>query len=222
MSELRNRDLLAWGALLAALTVTASAEYGLARDCGFGEVVAAGVPAAVDIYAVRALRAHQDVPAVVVVMIAVNAAAHLVAAHLLPVNVGLVVAVSALAPLVLWRVHRIGHRAPVVNTEVHDPASTDERPELDAAPAPAELPDVKPVDTPDEADESTETERLSTDAAREVIEHGWETGLSIRETAAAATRSPSFVSKVFTQLEDERGPRPVPGQLALVDSKEAA
>ncbi len=40
-------------------------------------------------------------------MIGVNAASHLVTAGLLPVNVPLVVAVSAIAPLVLWRVHRL-------------------------------------------------------------------------------------------------------------------
>ncbi|WP_210587155.1 hypothetical protein [Streptomyces sp. GESEQ-35] len=74
---------------------------------GFSPVVAAGVPAALDIYAVRALRVHRDVLAVVLAMIAVNAASHLVTAGLLPVSVPLVVAVSAIAPLVLWRVHAL-------------------------------------------------------------------------------------------------------------------
>jgi hypothetical protein len=45
--------------------------------------------------------------AAVAAMIGVNAASHLVTAGLLPVNVPLVVAVSAIAPLVLWRVHRL-------------------------------------------------------------------------------------------------------------------
>lgn len=102
-----KRDILAWAALGAALAVTASAEYSLARASGFGPIVAAGVPAALDIYAVRALRVHRDVLAVVVAMIAVNAASHLVTAGLLPVSVPLVVAVSAIAPLVLWRVHAL-------------------------------------------------------------------------------------------------------------------
>jgi hypothetical protein len=70
------------------------------------------VPAALDIYAVRALRAHRDVVAVVGSMIVVQALAHLVQAHLLAVSVPLVVVVSAIAPLVLWRVHRIGEREP--------------------------------------------------------------------------------------------------------------
>lgn len=102
-----KRDPLLWAALGAVLVVLASAEYDLARACGFGLYVAAGVPGALDIYAVRALRAGRDVAAVVVTLILVNAASHLVTARLLPVSVPLVVAVSAIAPLVLWRVHRL-------------------------------------------------------------------------------------------------------------------
>lgn len=106
------RDWLAWAALAAALVVTASAEYALARAAGFGEFTAAGVPAALDIYAVRALRARRDVAAVVVAMVAVNAAAHMVEAGLLEVSWPLVVGVSAIAPMVLWRVHRLADHAP--------------------------------------------------------------------------------------------------------------
>ncbi|MGC9473253.1 hypothetical protein ACP4I1_03710 [Streptomyces sp. WG4] len=120
-----KRDPLAWAALAAALAVTASAEYALARAAGFGEWTAATLPAALDIYAVRALRARRDVAAAVAAMIATNAAADLVAAGLLPVDWPLVVAVSAIAPLVLWRVHRLADHAeaapeqplvPLVNT----------------------------------------------------------------------------------------------------------
>lgn len=102
-----KNDYLKWGALLFALVATASAEYELARQVGFNQWVAAAVPGALDIYTVRALRAHRDVLAAVAAMIGVNAASHLVTAGLLPVNVPLVVAVSAIAPLVLWRVHRL-------------------------------------------------------------------------------------------------------------------
>ncbi|MFF3346093.1 hypothetical protein [Streptomyces sp. NPDC002779] len=102
-----KRDPLLWAALIAVLVVLASAEYRLAVACGFGQYVAAGVPAALDVYALAALRARRDVLAVVVTLIAVNAASHLVEVGLLPVDVPLVVAVSAVAPLVLWRVHRL-------------------------------------------------------------------------------------------------------------------
>jgi hypothetical protein len=122
-----KKDPLAWLALAAALAVTAHAEYELARACGFGSVVAAGVPAALDIYAVRALRVHRDVLAVVVAMIAVNAASHLVSAQLLPVSWPLVVAVSAIAPLVLWRVHalRAQPHVPAADAPAADTASAD-------------------------------------------------------------------------------------------------
>ncbi|MGW3846871.1 hypothetical protein [Streptomyces fagopyri] len=115
-----KNDYLKWGALLFALVATASAEYELARQVGFNQWVAASVPGALDIYTVRALRAHRDVLAAVAAMIGVNAASHLVTAGLLPVNVPLVVAVSAIAPLVLWRVHRLAdeHDAPEVAVEV--------------------------------------------------------------------------------------------------------
>ncbi|MDQ0831927.1 hypothetical protein QF032_003771 [Streptomyces achromogenes] len=110
-----KNDLLKWGALAAALVATASAEYELARAVGFNEWVAAAVPAALDLYTVRALRAHREVLAAVAAMIGVNAASHLVTTGLLPVNVWLVVAVAAIAPLVLWRVHSLGagHDEPV-------------------------------------------------------------------------------------------------------------
>jgi hypothetical protein len=112
-----KNDYLKWAALLAALVATASAEYELARQVGFNQWVAAAVPGALDIYTVRALRAHRDVLAAVAAMIGVNAASHLVTAGLLPVDVPLVVAVSAIAPLVLWRVHRLADDATTAVTE---------------------------------------------------------------------------------------------------------
>jgi hypothetical protein len=102
-----STDYLKWGALAAALVATASAEYELARAVGFNQYVAAAVPAALDLYTVRALRAHKEVLAAVAAMIGVNAASHLVTADLVAVSVPLVVAVAAIAPLVLWRVHSL-------------------------------------------------------------------------------------------------------------------
>lgn len=106
-----KRDVLGWVALAAAIVGTASAEYELARACGFGQFVAGTVPAALDVYAVRAYRQHRDGLAVLAAMVIVNALSHLVTAGLIPVDVPLVVAVSALAPLVMWRVHAL-HRTP--------------------------------------------------------------------------------------------------------------
>lgn len=229
----RRLDPLAWGALVCALAVTASAEYTLARAAGFGPWVAAGVPGALDIYALRAMRARRDVAVVVGAMIAVQALAHLVAAHLLAVSVPLVVAVSTIAPLVLWRVHRIDHQAPEVDTRTEPVNATVDTPAPTAQyavstpvlpePREAEEPQVIAVDTevdtlvntPAEVD-TPPADRLDSDAARDVIEWGWVNGMSVRETAQASTRSPSYVQRLFTQLQEERGPRPAPGQLALV------
>ena len=134
-------DVLKWGALLFALVATASAEYELARAVGFNEWVAAAVPGALDIYTVRALRAQRDVLAAVAAMIGVNAASHLVTAGLLPVNVPLVVAVSAIAPLVLWRVHRLTDEADEVTAPVAsgNAVSTSTVADLPPLPEPAQV-----------------------------------------------------------------------------------
>ncbi len=139
--------MLGWAALGAAIVVTASAEYQLARACGFGPVVAAGVPAALDIYAVRALRAHRDVFAVVLAMIGVNAAAHLVAAGLLPVTWHLVTAVSAIAPLVLWRVHAL-RDGPAGTAGRPVPGPAEPRPVPLVPPGARLLPVVAPAEAP--------------------------------------------------------------------------
>jgi hypothetical protein len=137
---LKNRDLLGALALLAALIATASAEYELPRAVGFGQWVAGCIPGALDVYALRAFSVKRDVPAVVVALIFTNALAHLVSSGLLPVGIPLVVAVSAIAPLVLYRVKALS--APVAAPEavpVAAPAPAPERPveRPVAIPAPA-------------------------------------------------------------------------------------
>lgn len=134
-----KNDYLKWGALLFALVATASAEYELARQVGFNQWVAAAVPGALDIYTVRAMRAHRDVLAAVSAMIGVNAASHLVTADLLPVNVPLVVAVSAIAPLVLWRVHRLTGE---------DTAEPTTESESDSSPSTLTVADLPPIPEP--------------------------------------------------------------------------
>src|SRR5690606_4807061 len=104
MKKFRTFDWLCALALIAALIATASAEYELARAVGFGEFTAGCVPAALDVYALRAFAARRDVPAVGVALIVANALAHLVTSGALAVGIPLVIAVSAIAPLVLWRV----------------------------------------------------------------------------------------------------------------------
>ncbi|MGX4690746.1 hypothetical protein [Streptomyces sp. JNUCC 63] len=145
-----RRDFLGYAALVAALVGTASAEWALACAVGFGPVLAACVPAALDVYALRAFASKRDVPAVVVALIAVNAAAHLVAAGLLPVSVPVVVAVSAIAPLVLWRVHVLAAHsdtqdAPADVATTPTPAPTPAPVQRPAAPAPAAPQPARPT-----------------------------------------------------------------------------
>ncbi|TGB09787.1 hypothetical protein [Streptomyces sp. MZ04] len=123
-----KRDVLGWLSLAATFVVTASAEYHLARACGFGVYVAGAVPAALDIYALRALRAGRDMAAVVVAMATVNALSHLVSAELIPVSWPLVVAVSCIAPLVMWRVHVLREGASVPVDTPAEPAEPSPEP----------------------------------------------------------------------------------------------
>lgn len=237
----KRLDFLAWAALAAALVVTASAEWDLARQCGIGQWVAVGVPASLDIYAIRALRARRDVPAVVGAMIVVQALAHLVSAGLLAVSPVLVVAVSTIAPLVLWRVHRIGE-GDTEDTEGDTPAvevstTPAERP-LPAAPFMQVERDEHPVSTPtpalpaiESADtkrpvleicggtllpvpEIPERPRLSTEEAENQIRVAWAMGRSIREAARLSTRSPSFVQKVYARLDATRDADQTPAEVA--------
>ncbi|WP_060902771.1 hypothetical protein [Streptomyces europaeiscabiei] len=141
-----KKDYLKWGALLFALVATASAEYELARAVGFNQWVAAAVPGALDIYTVRAMRARKDVLAAVAAMIGVNAASHLVTAGLVAVSVPLVVAVSAIAPLVLWRVHRLADEhdvpdEPEILDVIQDSSPAPEYAEAEPVPA---VPEVYP------------------------------------------------------------------------------
>ncbi|MEV6989123.1 hypothetical protein AB0N87_07750 [Streptomyces sp. NPDC093228] len=87
-----------------------------------------------------------------------NAVAHLIASGLLPVSVPVVVAVSAIAPLVLWRVHALsGHGArqhapaPVVPTTVPTPNPAPvQRPAVPAPAAPPRQPAATPAPDADE------------------------------------------------------------------------
>ncbi|WP_354641083.1 hypothetical protein [Kitasatospora camelliae] len=126
-------DGLAWLAMGAAVTVSAHGEWALAVESGFHPWVAAGLPLALDTYALRALRAGREVFAPVLGMIATNAAAHLLSAGVLRPDWRLIVLVSAIAPLVLWRVHVL--HATETTVPVREPKT--ELPPLWAEPAPA-------------------------------------------------------------------------------------
>lgn len=130
LAERMPKDLLKWTAAGFALAATATAEYEIAREIGMNEWIAAAVPGALDAYVVRALRSGREVLASVTAMVGVNAASHLVTAGILPVEWPLITAVSAIAPLVLWRVHALGHAR---HADVHT-STEPEHTEHDRAP----------------------------------------------------------------------------------------
>lgn len=110
-ARFRARDWLGAAATLFALAVTFNAEYEIAIAVHINPIVAYAVPGALDVYVLRALQVKRDVFLTVLAMVAVNAASHLVGAGVLAVSPALIVAVSAIAPLVLWRAHVLRHEA---------------------------------------------------------------------------------------------------------------
>lgn len=147
-----NRDVLGWLAMLACVVIAAHGEWSLAVAAGYQPYVAAALPVAVDAYAIRSMQAGREVLAPVALMVATNAAAHLVHAGLLHVGPWLVVAVSAIAPVVLWRVHalRRGVDHVVGAAEmVPDHFRTAAKVMVEREPEPAELvPEPAPVPLP--------------------------------------------------------------------------
>jgi hypothetical protein len=129
-----------WIALYAAIGLTASGEYALAHLVGFPGLIAALLPIAIDIYVIQAFRRHRDVAAALILMVATNALFHLADAHLFGVTPPnpetgatayratwwLIVAVSAIGPFIVWRVHRITETQPetVPVAVSEDPAAT--------------------------------------------------------------------------------------------------
>lgn len=102
-----------WVALYAAIALTASGEFELAALVGFPSWIAWALPTAIDVYVVQAMRRHRDVAGALVLMVATNAVYHLAASGLFGVTGAglpawwLVVLVAAIAPVIVWRVHRI-------------------------------------------------------------------------------------------------------------------
>ncbi|MGH3309742.1 MAG: hypothetical protein ACRDP3_04015 [Streptomyces sp.] len=77
------------------------------------------------------------------------------------------------------------------------------------------------TDTPPEVD-SGESPRLSTENAKNVIRVCWVMGDSIGDAARKATRSRSYVQRVYARLDEMQGKQPAPERLALVRSEATA
>jgi len=107
--------------------------------------------------------------------------------------------------------------APAAGGQIDVPAPVSTLAPAEATPqvGPVEEPVSTPVAEVPEVD-AEERPKLSAKEARKVIEEGWTTGQTIEATAHKATRSTSWVGRIYKELDEERGPRPVRGQLALV------
>jgi hypothetical protein len=146
-----------WVALFAAIGLTASGEFQLAALADFPGWIAWALPTAIDVYVVQAMRRHRDVLAALLLMIGTNACYHLAAARLFGVTKTgapawwLIVAISAIAPVIVWRVHRITEERPKAAAEVAGdgvPLDAAERPEIVSGPDHGALVEIPAVARP--------------------------------------------------------------------------
>jgi len=95
--------------LAAGVVFTATAEYSLARRLGAQQPVAVMLPVAIDAYAIAALKRFRafDIALSLLLMCAAQVSAHLLDSHVMPVNGWLVVVVSLLVPVAIWRTHAL-------------------------------------------------------------------------------------------------------------------
>ncbi|GAA1888003.1 hypothetical protein GCM10009837_07300 [Streptomyces durmitorensis] len=126
-----SRDYLVAISLIAGVGYTASAEYNLARAIGSPVPVAVLLPLALDVYVVAAIRRNRgrDIALSLLLMGVAQVSAHLLESRVVVVSVPLVVAVSLLIPLVIWRVHALA----VLPQKLHAKAGT--APGTEPAPA---------------------------------------------------------------------------------------
>lgn len=76
----------------------------------------------------------------------------------------------------------------------------------------------RPLPQEEDAEElSTPDGKLDAASARQAIEKAWDGGLTVREAAVKATRSASYVGKVYKELA-ARGPQPIKGQTRIGDA----
>jgi len=98
----------------AAMILTAHAEHALAVAVGIDPILAWLFPICLDLYAAAAFRAHArpDIGAAIGLMIACQTLAHLLTAGMIAPSWWLVIPVSAVVPVVLWRGHHLGTITP--------------------------------------------------------------------------------------------------------------
>ncbi|MER5887271.1 hypothetical protein ABT160_25905 [Streptomyces sp. NPDC001941] len=102
-----------WAALCAAVGLTASGEFELARLVGWPNLVAPLLPVTIDVWAVTAFHRGRDVKAALAVMIGTNTVYHLAERGMFGVDGAgrpawwLIILTASIAPIVVWRVHQL-------------------------------------------------------------------------------------------------------------------
>ncbi|MFG2544363.1 hypothetical protein ACGFOM_18170 [Streptomyces sp. NPDC048594] len=134
------RKWLTRGSVAAGIAFTATAEYDLALALGASRPVAVMLPLALDLYVIAALRWFRrvDIALSLALMGAAQVAAHLLSADVMTVNTPMVVVVSLLVPVSIWRTHALARPVP-------DPAPAVPAPAAEDVPAPEPEPERVPV-----------------------------------------------------------------------------
>ncbi|MEV5792652.1 hypothetical protein [Streptomyces sp. NPDC052192] len=109
MSSDESRKWIRRASTGAGLAYTAIAEYELARRLGAQPYIAVMLPMSIDCYVIAALKWFKalDVFLSLVLMCAAQVAAHALEAGVVKVSLNLVVVVSVLVPVALWRTHAL-------------------------------------------------------------------------------------------------------------------
>lgn len=136
----------------AAALLTAYGEFELATLVGYTPSLAWLLPVALDVYAYCAFTIDRraDVLAALALMIFCQALAHLLAIGMIPAHWALVIAVSAVPPVICWRIHSlVGHptTAPAA-ASIDGPAESPEVPVASAADVPGAAPTAPRIRRP--------------------------------------------------------------------------
>ncbi|MGA5435496.1 hypothetical protein ACPCIZ_12980 [Streptomyces cellulosae] len=139
MTTDRIRVWLTRVSLGAGIAFTATAEYDLARALGADPAIAVMLPLAIDAYVVAALRWFKafDITLSLALMGAAQVAAHLLDARVMTVNIPMVVVISLLVPVALWRTHALARSEAADVPECTAEYAEYEQPKVERVPVPA-------------------------------------------------------------------------------------
>lgn len=182
--------------LVAALVATAYAEWSLAVALGWNPWVALTVPAALDLFLIHATLSQRDVAPAVAAVVLCSAASYTFAHDLDIVATPLRIAVSSIAPLILWRLHTRAPQESMTQTP-HDDAQAVPQTEAPQADAQAE------PQTETQRESAPQAARLDDTEARRIALHAYAHGVSARQAAASVTRSAATVSRWYRTFAAE-------------------